>query len=63
MDFVKQREIPEAPKPNKYFLLTPNEVKLKAFDYIASKDNGNGLSVEAETAVFEFVKFILEGRK
>lgn len=37
------------------------DTKAIAFDFIASeKDNGNKLTVEAENAVYEFVKYFIE---
>lgn len=36
------------------------DTKAIAFDFIAQeKDNGNKLTVEAETAVYEFVKYFI----
>ena len=39
-----------------------NEYELKAFafDYIATHDNSTGLTVEAEKAVIEYTKLIIE---
>ena len=37
-----------------------HELKAFAFDYIAAHDNSTGLTVEAEKAVIEYTKLIIE---
>jgi len=45
---------------NRMHFFDSKDTKAIAFDYIAQeKDNGNKLTVEAETAVYEFVKYFI----
>ena len=37
------------------------ELKVKAYDFLASKDKGSGLSVDAETTLFEFLEYVMKG--
>lgn len=45
---------------NRMHFFDTKDTKAIAFDFIAQeKDNGNKLTVEAETAVYEFVKYFI----
>ena len=45
---------------NRMHFFDAKDTKAIAFDFIAQeKDNGNKLTVEAETAVYEFVKYFI----
>lgn len=58
--YVHQKGLPNT----KLFLLNERDTKSIAFDYISEeKNNGSQLSVEAETAIYEFVKYLIDRAK